>query len=160
MALRVANAKRWPCPSRSHEIPASGRSTPLPGDGAGERGAHAQALSRGLESVTSVALMDARASRPTGPARPVSQMVPAGRSLGEAGQPASTSASLPVTTEDRAKRLMPVPPQARPEHVFDASRRQHMPVLQHHDARGEPRHLIDGMRHVNAAARHSSRRTR
>ena len=39
--------------------------------------------------------------------------------------------------------------QARSEHVFDASRRHHMPVLQHHDARGEPRHLIDGMGHID-----------
>ena len=45
MALRVASAKRWPCPSRSMETPASGPSSSLDaGDGAGERGAHAEIL--------------------------------------------------------------------------------------------------------------------
>ena len=62
-----------------------------------------------VESVTSVALMTTRASRPTGPARPVSQMVPAGCSISVRPYAASTAASLPVTTEDRAKRLTPVP---------------------------------------------------
>ena len=57
--------------------------------------------------------------------------------------------ACPVTTEGRAKRLMPVPLKPGPNTVFDAACRHHTPVLQHHDARGKPRDLIDGMRHIH-----------
>ena len=151
MALRVASAKRWPCPSRSMETPASGpslsasipatvpasvvRTLRFCGARLGERDVG------GPDDHARLAADRAGAAGEpdrAGRVRDLGEVVsgvdrgkPAGdhRRPGEAAQPGAA--------------------QAGSKDVFDRPCRHHMTVVQHHDARGEPRHLLDGMRHVH-----------
>ena len=74
----------------------------------GERRPNAQVLACVLDRVMSVDLMTTRAARPTGPVRPVSQIVPAGCEISVKPYSGSIAASWPVTTDDWEKRLNPV----------------------------------------------------